>query len=1569
MAGGNAEGNSSANHEDEAVDVASLTRALDAGQVDVAVHWLQLLLLSRTGDQRKETAKSSRVRRLKTLQNAAAQMLSDYETHKAEEALTLRPGLARSSGDAGYELSYAQLQMFALQRLQPSSTTYNVVRALLFTDVALDLTALESTCDALMAKHEALRTCFDVDTNAGGQPRQFVHPLSRFRGELAVVRVVMSELLRSKGSEEASHDAELAAFVAKTIDEPFELTRQASIRVYVFTSPEENSTSPWILAVVLHHIVTDAASSQLFWDDFHEFYARFLHKEEDQVPEPETDASGAARLTYRDFAVWQRSRMRSGVAAPLLQYWTQQLTEGGAPPLLELPFDGVPAHVLDAPEPTAPDATTTKGDVVVFRSSPALQKAFSELCHAQGASLFMGLLAVFYLLVERLSGQQDFVIGAPSSGREAAQLEDIMGYFVNTLPLRLGAKCTGDEDFKTFLASVREVVLGAYNHADIPFHKVLEHLRASAHNSRHADGDVERRWQHPLFQIMFSWEQSDDHSGHNKYAELALPHRSAKFDLMLSMRHRHLKGAAVFEGSMEYPTARFARASVKRFTRYYLELLEQVTNRPTAVVRSPSISMLPDSERRQLVSKWGMPKPTTSGERPASGFLDECLLAQVQQTPTSTALHFEGTQWTYKDLWNSSGRVTEALCMLDIPGYSAELCVGLLLDRGLENVAAMVGTLRLQAVFVPLDPEFPRERLRYMARDSGLQVIVTQRKHAALATYLSVSSSRDSEDDDELSPCVLCYEDVNLLTSHRNGFAKDHERLSSDTRLQERDSRDSDSSTAYILYTSGSTGNPKGVVVPHAALMTTLWWTVRTYGVTSSDVFLQSTSTTLDGSLSQLFSPLLVGGSARITRPKGLHDLLYMRNVLLGAPCITFCVFVPSYFALIVDYLTDRGETFPTSVKNVILAGEAFPIELACEFYKKHKEGTTCLVNEYGPTEASITSTAFRLPRELALQKDSSIIHGLPSVPIGKPIDDHPVVVLDAQKRLVPVNVPGELYIGGLGVARGYWHRPELTENSFIRHEDLEEVASLAQRRGRRWYRTGDLVKWLPSGDLVFLGRTDAQVKHHGMRIELQEVRNVLLRHASIKAAEVLSIPQWKSPGQKHRQASSTLAAFLMLADSINDLSTGEDYLDALRAYLREHLPMHMVPQSIQVVSSWPRTPNGKIDLRALGSWAGSNSGSSRPSDAGDAQRATANGATITVQLATDMLRQVWTQALGLAQLDDDEGVDADQHEDRLMSKSFFELGGDSLAAIRAIALAQARGLPLALEQFFRASSLIVSSRGLPLALEQFFRASSLPEMATSAAASMVDLRKWTLETLVQLNWPTTTSSSTMPTLFLFHDADGTVWKLLELARQLPFAVVGVQAATPDDKTASSSQLSSVEELATFYWSIIRERQSEGPYALGGFSFGCRVAHEVARLAVREGHALLPLLLLDGLPFELPSDQDQDSNAEKAAARARIEQYAKEAFGDELLRPLGVNYRKFCAMEETYQPYTAAEVDAASSSPAPPIWLDADLYMTQRWSADVYQYRPLGLAIKTVDIVPDCTPAQRRRFGLTLTCT
>lgn len=769
-----------------------------------------------------------------------------------------------------------------------------------------------------------------------------------------------------------------------------------------------------------------------------------------------------------------------------------------------------------------------------------------------------------------------------------------------------------------------------------------------------------------------------------------------------------------------------------------------------------------------------------------------------------------------------------------------------------------------------------------------------------------------------------------------------------------------------------STGRPKGVLVTHANLLTTLRWTVRQYAVSHDDVFLQSTSSTLDGSLTQLFSPLLVGGSAVITKKHGLHDLLYIRDVLMRER-ITFCVFVPSYFALLIDAI----ESFPPHVKHVVLAGEALSTALVTKFYAKYavpcartqtRTLPTCLVNEYGPTEASVTSTFFKLPCATALDPTASIA-SLQTVPIGKPIDDHYVAVLDAHKRLVPVNVPGELYVGGHGVASGYWRRPELTAASFSRLELLPK-----SNRAMRWYKTGDRVKWLASGELLFLGRTDAQVKLRGMRIELQEIRNVLVAHDAVQDAEVLVLEQ-----------QTALVGFVMLANQ-GALHRRCDAVAAvlaeLQRWLRARLPVHMVPQALRVVDDWPRTPNGKLDTRALAHFTCVTSrASGQQCDAlsrPGAALAQDSNTSLGVRIATDILVRAWAEAL-----------DFDHYDDRLLAASFFELGGTSLSAIRVMAIVKAHGLTLTLDAFFRCAS-----------LEAMAHVAAVSLSVVGARDAVIQQSSLQTQVLVPLNWKQQQHERASP-LFLVHCADGTVWKLLELAHRLPFAVVGVQAT-------GECRADSIEALAKQYWRAIRATQPIGPYTLGGYSFGCRVAHEIARLAHAEGHALAPLTLLDGVPCSLPlglakhataAPVVSDPNQSDAFARAYVTQ-AYSAMDDassrtieqkqlagqvsssnggtdndlssddrDILDQLAAEFVANCALDAKYAPYeprsAVSDVPASFSTALTSNgtvgtkrntkpWLHVRLYKTAQWTLDTDEqqlYRDhLGIAIDVVDV-------------------
>ncbi|KAJ0393244.1 hypothetical protein P43SY_007226 [Pythium insidiosum] len=1411
-------------------EIAPLAAALESGQVDDVVCAL-LPLLSTDGS-------AVRRHRLQALSAAVAKLHELLRLQSVE----LAPGLCADPQNA--RLSYAQLQMFTLQAMAPESTAYNITRAVKVSSWPLDLDALRATIEALASRHDVLRTCFPM--TASGEPRQRLLPVAELqRSQPALVRHVTYD-----GSLQ---DDQLAAFVDATVREPFDLTRDAPLRVVAFSSSCSDAPA-WVLAVVLHHIATDPESSAVFWSDLEAFYAQFVELSADdrvarlqELQQRELTAR-QRRLSYRDYAEWQHVRLQSGLLAPSLQYWAQQLSAGDVP-ALELPFD------RSAPQQQqSPTAAEPRGDTVVFRSDVASSAAFTALCTSHGASLFIGLLAVYHVLLSRLSQCEDVVIGAPVSCRTGHDaLHGLMGFFVNTLPLRLRSR--EDADFRGFLASVRDVVVDGFSHMEIPLQKMLEHVTSSDR-------------QHAAFQVMFAWEGeavvAPERSALSD--ELSLPHRTAKFDLMLSMRAvvDCATGERVLEGTFEYPVARFERSTVTRFGEYFVALLGHVASAPSR--RLADISMLSRAEEQRLLRELGCP-PVDASRRDSAGalFIDDALYEQAQRTPENVALRFEGREWSYSELWRQSTRVA---AVLRERGVQRGHRVALFLDRGLELVAAIVGVLRLRAVFVPLDPSFPPERIQFMLSDCRAHCVIAQRHLAAQLRGPQVA--------------VVVSEDIEAACAGEIVLPRDDGSPATE--------QDADATTAYVLYTSGSTGQPKGVMVSHANLLTTLRWTVREYGVRPDDVFLQSTSSTLDGSLTQLFSPLLAGASAELTRTNGLHDLGYIAG-LLRARCVTVCVFVPSYFAMLVDFMG----VFPSHVRFVVLAGEVFATALATKFYRHHCDAAapTCLVNEYGPTEAAVTSTWHRIPRD-AIDGDSDAAQQRPqSVPIGRGIDDHWLVVLDRHKQLVPVNVPGELYVGGRGVAQGYWGRPELTRQSF-EHPELE------RRTGMRWYRTGDRVKWLASGELLFLGRTDAQVKLRGLRVELHEIRNVLLQlHGLVKDAEVLVV-----------DGGSRLAGFVIPAQE--DVSP-----DGLRALLAARLPMHMVPHELWLLPSWPRTPNGKLDTRALATMrtrrsdSHSDSHGSRPPqlpmDAQSPVRRRSMGARVVL----DVFRQAWREVLAV-------------EDDALLSTaSFFELGGNSLAAIRVIAL--------------------VKPHGVQLKLESFFRARSLDDLAQLCCSHMDTPRM-----VVPLNW----KHSREPPLFLVHGADGTVWKMLELARRLPWAMLELARRLPwavyGLHATHGGVVESVEQLATAYWRAIQDAQPQGPYRLGGFSFGCRVAHAIACLAATDGHAVQPLLLLDGLPFAIADAPETDAE-EDVELRAR--EYISQAFGQrmtkdtetssdrELVEQIVSNYSAHCRVDRKYRPALKPQRE-----------VKATLFKTAFWDVDAAEYREHGVALGVVGV-------------------
>lgn len=741
-----------------------LLQALDRGQIDGVVHQLLVLLGL---DHALAHVQHARLQ-------ALIQAISKLQGVAQLQTRPLTPGICE--GDTGC-LSYSQLQMFTLQQLKPTSTAYNVVRAVRITNAPLRMDALQATCDALLMKHDVLRTCFR--SNWRGDPQQTVHPLDQFKNERSVKVVEFHD---------HRNDASLSKFIVDNLNHPFDLENDLLVRFFVIPSHDEeahsrrNAISSWVLVVVMHHIVTDAASSVLFWQDFAQLYRRFS----EQGSDPDeylniVQTTSGERVTYRDYALWQRNRLAGGILATSLNYWIQHLS--GELPKLDLPADYNSHPVSEVEERIS--------DVTIFQSSSVLQKRFAAFCKSHSATMFMGLLSIFHLLLSRLAHCDDIIIGAPVSGRIQEAVETVMGYFVNTLPFRIQSK--QDESFDQFFNTVREVVLNGLTNMEIPLQHIIEHSPLPRRESEA---------ENPLFKVMFAWETNTNNSSsltvngrdyqeQQLFEEITLSNQAAKFDLMLSMRLGcNAEGDTVLEGSMVYDTHIFHRDTIDRFAQYFLILLENCMNSPAT--KLSEISMLPANEQKQLVHQWGSPSASTEPFPTANYhemFIDECVQSQVASTPNNIAVQWEGAEWSYQELWAQSARVA---CSLDricsSKAYCDHLRVGIYLDRGLTNVAAILGALRVKAVFVPLDTAFPIDRIQYMVADSQAHVLISQRSHADQIEQLLPGNYQN-----EQQVQVLFWEELVDVTEANLCIPQSKKNV-----LQEAAEM-----IAYLLYTSG----------------------------------------------------------------------------------------------------------------------------------------------------------------------------------------------------------------------------------------------------------------------------------------------------------------------------------------------------------------------------------------------------------------------------------------------------------------------------------------------------------------------------------------------------------------------------------------------------------------------------------------------------------------------------------------------------------------------------------------------------------------------------------------------
>ncbi|AUX43556.1 uncharacterized protein SOCE26_050060 [Sorangium cellulosum] len=1010
--------------------------------------------------------------------------------------------IVRASRDAPLPLSFGQQRLWFLDQLDPGRSVYNVPAALRLRG-RLDRGALARALGEIVRRHEALRTTLEI---RGEEPVQVVQPAPD-AWPLPIVEV--------KGETEDALESEVRRLAQAETAKPFCLRTGPLFRTSVLRIHEEHH----VLLLTMHHMVSDGWSLGVLYRELEALYAAFRAQRGCPLPE--------LRVQFADVAAWQRGYLQGERLEQHLTYWREQLQDC---PALELP--------KDHPRPPVP---SHRGGWSRLAMEPRLASTLKQLAREQGVTLFMVLLGAFQVLLGRYSRQEDFCIGLMIANRTREEMEPLIGFFANTLALRtrLGENPT----FLELLGRVRRECLEAYAHQDIPFDRLVDELGVKRDLSRN-----------PLFQVMFMLENTPREPIHLPDLEVSaveVDHETARFDLGLFVQEQDEEGLEVV---VEYASDLFERQTVERLCGHYATLLAGVVEDPRRTIGE--LPLLTEAERQRIVVAWNQ----TQAPYPEDRCIHQLFEEQAARTPDAAAVVFGDQQLSYRELNARANQLAHRLRSL---GVGPDRLVGLCVERSIEMVVGLLGILKAGGAYLPLDPEYPQERLAFMLEDGRPSAVLVQR---ALRGRLPAEREPCLVLEEVAAPSSLPREDLPSISTPR--------------------------SLAYVLYTSGSTGRPKGIAVEHRSACNLVAAQARALDIGALSRVLQFVSLSFDVSVLEIFVTLCHGASLHIGRLEQTRDpaalMQWVRRDAINVAVVP---------AAILTALSPDG--FP-SLSTVVVGGEAAPAEAAAAWAKHGR-----LVNQYGPTEATVCATVAECSSEL-----------LPPV-IGRPIANVEVYLLDGHLQPVPVGVPGELHIGGVGLARGYLNRPELTRERFIPDPFSRDPAA-------RLYKTGDLGRYRPDGNIEFLGRLDDQVKLRGYRVELGEIESALGQHPSVREAVVLA--REDAPGDKR------LVAYLAPREA-RALAA-----DELRSYLQNKLPEYMVPAAFVELSALPLTPNGKVDRKAL------------PAPA--RQRAAEERALAVPRTpVAEVLAGIWADVLRL---------------DRVgTSDNFFELGGNSLLTIQ----------------------------------------------------------------------------------------------------------------------------------------------------------------------------------------------------------------------------------------------------------------------------------------------------------------
>ena len=1034
-------------------------------------------------------------------------------------------------------LSYSQELLWLLSQLEGQGVAYNAPAAFRLQG-SIDPAALQQALDSLVARHEILRTTYDLVDD---------HPMQVVAASPAVeLRLIdLSEL------PELEREAELSRLLHAESEHPFDLRVGPVLRPFLIRlAPDDH-----VFFNVMHHIATDGWSRAVLHEDLTELY--------DAVVEQRAPRLAPLQIQYADYAVWHRKWLDSGVLAQQLDYWKEALR--GAPSRLELPTDRA-----------RPAVRAYAGDHTSRMLSMGLRQRLEAIGREGGGTLFMALLAAYATLLHRYSGQDDIVIGTPFAGRHRSELESMLGYFINPLALRVDL--SGEPTFTELLARARATTLNSFAHADVPYEMVV---RATS-----PERDLS---QTPVFQVMMAlhnpqWERSRPKFEPGGVIATELVHEKgwAKFDLLLGMSQR----PSGLNTTWEYSTELFDDATGARIARHFEKLLESIVENPDRPIGR--LPMLLDEERHVILSRWSKAPATFRQDKLVKDLFEEWVL----RTPDADAVVFRGSRLSYRQLDERSNRLANRLRRL---GVDRGRLVGVYMSKSLDLVAAVLGVIKAGGAYLPLDPLYPAERIEFMLEDARPALLITSpdELHHFQASDITVFSewAELAGESADSPPTVATPDDL-----------------------------------AYVIYTSGSTGNPKGAMITNGSLVNAFHAYDEAYRLTDeTSCHLQMASFSFDVFTGDLIRSLLSGSKLVlcplevVMDPEELHALMLEEAV----DCAEF---VPAVATLLFEHVEAIGRTLET-MRVLVVSSEGWRTDKH-EFYARLCGANTRLINAYGLTEATIDSTYFEAETPLIPDR---------FVPIGRPLANSEIYLVDPNLEPVPVGIPGELCIGGAGVALGYLNRPDLTAERFVDNP--------FGTPGSRLYKTGDLARWLPDGNVEFLGRADRQLKIRGFRIEPGEVEAVIERHPGVRASAVIPL--------QRGQGDVRLVAYYEPTGQGNPPAPQE-----LRDVLGAELPAFMVPSAFIRVSPLPLTPNGKLDHNAL----------PRPDALDFAEPDSAPLRTETEFAVANLWREVLdVEAVG--------GGD-----------NFFSLGGHSLLAARVISrLNSQAGVQLTLRAIFEA--------------------------------------------------------------------------------------------------------------------------------------------------------------------------------------------------------------------------------------------------------------------------------------------